>query len=148
MDVVHKLIIRHLHVANSHCQTQHLWGEDGHRLAARRGEHGRLDTHTRQTAHALAPGQDDGAHLKHQSNANPGSYVEEEGKLQDPPPVTMAEPSPPARPPHLLHLELNRGFDFIDFGHHVLVVGQQGRELASLIQARAQDSWDLLDQRL
>ena len=53
---------------------------------------GRLETHTRQTAHALAPGQDDGAHLKHQSNANPGSYVEEEGKLQDPPPVTMAEP--------------------------------------------------------
>ena len=71
MDVVHKLIICHLHVANSHCQTQ-----------------------------------------------------------------------------HLLHLELDRGLHFISFGHHILIVGQQGRELASLVQAWAQDSGDLLDQRL
>lgn len=49
---------------------------------------------------------------------------------------------------HLLHLEIDRELHFINFGHHVCIVGQQGRELASLVQAWAQDSWDLLDQRL
>ena len=48
----------------------------------------------------------------------------------------------------LLHLERDCGLHFIDFGHHVLIVSQQGRELASLSQAWAQYSWDLLDQRL
>lgn len=57
MDVVHKVIICHLHVANSHCQTQ-----------------------------------------------------------------------------HLLHLEPDRGVHFISVGHHVLMEGQQGRELAGLTQ--------------
>ena len=71
MHVVHKLIICHRHMANSHCQTQ-----------------------------------------------------------------------------HLLHLELDGGLHLINFGHRVLIVGQQGRELARLVQAWAQDSWDLLDQRL
>ena len=49
---------------------------------------------------------------------------------------------------HLLHLELDGGLHFINFGRRVLTVGQQGRELARLVQAWAQDSWDLLDQRL
>ena len=49
---------------------------------------------------------------------------------------------------HLLHLELDSGLHLINFGHHVLTVGRQGRQLVSLIQAWAQDSWDLLDQRL
>ena len=53
----------------------------------------------------------------------------------------------PSRLPYLLHLEFDCGLHFIHFGHHILIVGQQGRELASLIQARAQDSWNLLDQR-
>ena len=61
---------------------------------------------------------------------------------------TTVQPMQPARPSHLLHLELDCGLHFINFGHHVLIVGQQGRELAGLIQAWAQDSWDLLDQRL
>ena len=71
MDVVHKLIISHLHLANSHCQTQ-----------------------------------------------------------------------------DLLHLEFDDGLNFIHFGYCVLIMSQQGRELVSLIQASAQDLWDLLDQRL
>lgn len=46
------------------------------------------------------------------------------------------------------HLELDHGFHFIDFGHHILFMGQQGRELARLFQAWAQDSKDLCVQRL
>ena len=46
----------------------------------------------------------------------------------------------------LLHVKLDCGFHS-DVGHHVPAVGQQGREPASLTQAWAQDSWDLLDQR-
>ena len=47
----------------------------------------------------------------------------------------------------LLHLELDRGLHFINFGHHVPTVGQQGWGLASFVQVWAQDSWDLLNQR-
>ena len=47
----------------------------------------------------------------------------------------------------LIHLELDYGLHFINFGHHVLIMGQQGREPASLVQVWAQDSGDLLDQR-
>jgi hypothetical protein len=47
--------------------------------------------------------------------------------------------------PYLLHLELDCGLHLVNFGHHVFVVCQQRREFASLIQAWAQDSWDLLD---
>ena len=40
------------------------------------------------------------------------------------------------------------GLYFINFGHHVLILGQQGRELVSLIQVYTQDLWNLLDKRL
>ena len=46
---------------------------------------------------------------------------------------------------HLLLSELDCGLPFINFGLHVLIVGQQGGELVSLIQVWAPDSWDLLD---
>ena len=39
------------------------------------------------------------------------------------------------------------GLYFINFGHCVLSLGQQGTELASLIQAYTQDLWNLLDKR-
>ena len=52
------------------------------------------------------------------------------------------------QPDHLTFFIWNLIVDFINFGHQVLIVGQQGRELAGLVQAWAQDSWDLLDQRL
>ena len=47
----------------------------------------------------------------------------------------------------LIHLELDYGLHFINFGHHVPTVGQQGWGLASLVQVWAQDSWDLLNER-
>ena len=40
------------------------------------------------------------------------------------------------------------GLYFISFGHQVPILGQQGRELASLIQGYTQDLWNLLDKRL
>lgn len=49
---------------------------------------------------------------------------------------------------YLLHLELDGGFDLIHLGIHVLIVGEQRGELASLVQTRTQDTRDLLDQRL
>lgn len=49
---------------------------------------------------------------------------------------------------YLLHLEFDGGFDLIHLGIQVLIVGEQGGELAGLVQARAQDTGDLLDQRL
>lgn len=49
---------------------------------------------------------------------------------------------------YLLHLEFNGGLDLVHLGHHVLVVSEQGGELASLVQPRAQDTRNLLDQRL
>lgn len=45
---------------------------------------------------------------------------------------------------HLLHLELDGGLDLVHLGNEVLV-GEQGGELASLVQPRAQDTRDLLD---
>lgn len=49
---------------------------------------------------------------------------------------------------HLLHLEFDSRLDLVHLGHHVLIVSEQGGELASLVQPRAQDTRDLLDQRL
>ena len=49
---------------------------------------------------------------------------------------------------HLLYLELDGGLHLISFGHHVLIVGQQGRKLARLIQVSTEDMWDLFDQTL
>lgn len=49
---------------------------------------------------------------------------------------------------YLLHLEFDGGFDLIHLGIQVLIVGEQGRELASLVQPRAQDTRNLLDQGL
>ena len=40
------------------------------------------------------------------------------------------------------------GLYFINLGHYVLSLGQQGTKLASLIQAYTQDLWNLLDKRL
>lgn len=47
---------------------------------------------------------------------------------------------------HLLHLELDGGFNLLNLGHHGLPMGQSRRELASLVQARSQDTRNLLDQ--
>lgn len=49
---------------------------------------------------------------------------------------------------YLLHLKLDGRFDLIHLGHQVLVVGEQRREFPSFVQARAQDSRNLLDQGL
>lgn len=49
---------------------------------------------------------------------------------------------------YLLHLEFDGGFDLVHLGIHVLVVGEQGGELAGLVQPRTQDTRDLLDKRL
>ena len=49
---------------------------------------------------------------------------------------------------YLLHLEFDGGFDLVHLGIHVLIVGEQRGELAGLVQSRAQDTRDLLDQRL
>ena len=46
----------------------------------------------------------------------------------------------------LLHLELDGGLDIIDLLLHVVCVGDHGRELASLVEARAEEPGDLLDQ--
>lgn len=48
----------------------------------------------------------------------------------------------------LLHLELDGGLDFVNLGGHRLLVGEQTRELASLVQARTKETRNLLDQRL
>lgn len=49
---------------------------------------------------------------------------------------------------YLLHLEFDSRLDLVHLGHHVLIVGEQGGELAGLVQPRSQDTRDLLDQRL
>jgi len=48
----------------------------------------------------------------------------------------------------LLHLELDGGGQVEDLSLHVVVVGQEGGELASLVQTGSQQTRDLLDQRL
>ena len=47
---------------------------------------------------------------------------------------------------NLLHLELDGGLDIIDLLLHVVRMGDHGRELASLVEARAEEPGDLLDQ--
>lgn len=49
---------------------------------------------------------------------------------------------------YLLHLELDGRFDLINFLRHGLLVGEKTRELASLVQARTQQTRDLLNERL
>jgi hypothetical protein len=46
----------------------------------------------------------------------------------------------------LLHLELDGGLSVNNLGSHVIIVGEQSRELSSLAQTRAQDTGQLLDQ--
>jgi len=46
----------------------------------------------------------------------------------------------------LLHLELNGSLDFLNLGGHRLAVSQGGREFTSLVQTRAQQTRDLLDE--
>jgi hypothetical protein len=48
----------------------------------------------------------------------------------------------------LLHLELDGGLDFINLSSHRFLVGEQTRELASLVQARTEQTGNLLDQGL
>lgn len=48
---------------------------------------------------------------------------------------------------YLLHLEFDGGLDLVDFGDHRFVVLQQTRKLAGFVQAWAQQTWDLFDQR-
>ena len=49
---------------------------------------------------------------------------------------------------YLLHLELDGALEVRDLLLDVVVVGQQGGELAGLVQSGAQQPGDLLDQRL
>lgn len=49
---------------------------------------------------------------------------------------------------YLLHLKLDGGFDLVHLGHQVLIVSEERREFAGFVQARTQDSRDLLDQGL
>jgi len=49
---------------------------------------------------------------------------------------------------HLLHLELDGGLNFVSLGDHRLVVRQKSRELASLVETGAQQTRNLLDERL
>ena len=49
---------------------------------------------------------------------------------------------------HLLHLELDGRAHFLNLVHHVFVVGQCCRELASFVQTRAQDTRNLPDQTI
>jgi hypothetical protein len=48
----------------------------------------------------------------------------------------------------LLHLELDGGLDFVNLCGHRLLVGEQTRELAGLVQARTEQTGNLLDQGL
>merc|ERR1719507_782542 len=47
---------------------------------------------------------------------------------------------------HLLHLELDGGLEVKDLGVKVIRVRHQGGELSCLVEARAQQPWDLLDE--
>ena len=48
--------------------------------------------------------------------------------------------------PYLLHLELDGGAHLLDLANHALVVSEHGGELASLVEAWTQNTWDRLDQ--
>lgn len=50
--------------------------------------------------------------------------------------------------PYLLHLKLDGGLNLINLDVEVLIVGEEGGELASLVEPRPQDTRDLFDQRL
>merc|ERR1712130_756631 len=47
---------------------------------------------------------------------------------------------------NFLHLELDGGLQIQSLLLQVVIVGHQGRELASLVQSWTQQSWDLLDE--
>lgn len=49
---------------------------------------------------------------------------------------------------NLLHLELDGRLDLLDLAQHRFRVGQRTRELTGLVEARAEKTRDLLDQRL
>ena len=49
---------------------------------------------------------------------------------------------------NFLHLELDGCLDFLNLGGHRLGVGQRSREFTSLVQSRAQQTGNLLDQSL
>ena len=49
---------------------------------------------------------------------------------------------------YLLHLELDGGTNIFNFCHHGFIVCQHRWKLASLVQTRTNDTWDLLDQRI
>ena len=49
---------------------------------------------------------------------------------------------------YLLHLELDGALDLVDLAGHAVLVSQQTGELAGLVQTRAQDTRNLLDDRL
>jgi len=46
---------------------------------------------------------------------------------------------------NLLQLELNSALKFIDLGLHIIRVGDERREFASLVETRTQETWDLSD---
>ena len=47
-----------------------------------------------------------------------------------------------------LHLELDGALDFLDLLSHGLGVGEKSRELAGLVETGAEQTWNLLDERL
>lgn len=47
-----------------------------------------------------------------------------------------------------LHLELDGGLNFVDFLGHRLGVGEKTREFTSLVETGAEETWNLLDERL
>ena len=49
---------------------------------------------------------------------------------------------------YLLHLELDGALEVVDLLLHVVSVGEEGRELASLVETGSQQTGDLLDERL
>lgn len=64
------------------------------------------------------------------------------------PPAALELPRRGKAPFYLLHLKFDGRFDLVHLGHQVLVVREEGWELASFVQARPQDSRNLLDQGL
>lgn len=49
---------------------------------------------------------------------------------------------------YLLHLELDGGLDLVGLGDHRLVVREKRGELSGLVETGAQETRDLLDERL
>lgn len=49
---------------------------------------------------------------------------------------------------YLFHLKFDSRLDFIDLGHYLFIVSEEGRELASFVQTLTQGKRNLFDQGL